>query len=214
MGELEMWNRAEASLEKVIQEAGLNYEINAGDGAFYGPKIDFIIEDALGREWQTATVQLDFQLPLRFDLKYVDEHNEMKTPIVIHRAIYGSLERFIGVLIEHYAGAFPVWLAPVQCVVMNLGEGQLDYAESVYKQLLAAGIRAELDVRNESVKYKIREHQLQQIPYMLVLGDREVEAGAVAVRHLRQGDQGSLPVAEFIAKVQAEASTDFADPVR
>lgn len=214
MGELDMWNRAEASLEKVIQEAGLNYEINAGDGAFYGPKIDFIIEDALGREWQTATVQLDFQLPLRFDLKYVDEHNEMKTPIVIHRAIYGSLERFIGVLIEHYAGAFPVWLAPVQCVVMNLGEGQLDYAESVYKQLLAAGIRAELDVRNESVKYKIREHQLQQVPYMLVLGDREVEAGAVAVRHLRQGDQGSLPVAEFIAKVQAEASTDFADPVR
>lgn len=212
MGELEMWNRAEASLEKVIQEAGLHYEINAGDGAFYGPKIDFIIEDALGREWQTATVQLDFQLPLRFELKYVDENNEMQTPIVIHRAIYGSLERFMGVLIEHYAGAFPTWLAPIQCHVINLGEAHLDYAKTTHQQLLKAGIRSHLDIRNESVNYKIREAQVQQVPYMLVLGDREMEAGTVAVRHLREGNQGAVPLDEFIAKIQAEADVDFKDP--
>lgn len=213
MGELEMWNQAEASLAKVIQEAELNYEINAGDGAFYGPKIDFIIEDALGREWQTATVQLDFQLPLRFELKYVDHDNTAKTPIVIHRAIYGSLERFIGVLIEHYAGAFPTWLAPVQCHVINLGETHLDYAASVHKQLLAAGVRSHLDVRNESVNYKIREAQLQKIPYMLVVGDREMKTSQVSVRGLREGNQGSVAVTDFITRIVAEAQVDFADPV-
>jgi threonyl-tRNA synthetase len=212
MGELEMWNQAEASLTKVIEEAGLNYQINAGDGAFYGPKIDFIIEDALGREWQTATVQLDFQLPLRFELKYIAQDNSAKTPIVIHRAIYGSLERFMGVLIEHYAGAFPTWLAPVQCHVINLGEGQIDYATSVHKALLKAGLRSHLDLRNESVNYKIREAQLQKIPYMLVVGDREMEAGAVSVRALREGNQGSVPIAEFIERVVSEADVDFADP--
>ncbi|MGV3524063.1 MAG: threonine--tRNA ligase [Candidatus Sericytochromatia bacterium] len=212
MGELAMWDSAEASLEKVIKEAGLNFQINAGDGAFYGPKIDFIIEDALGREWQTATVQLDFQLPLRFDLKYVDANNEMKTPIVIHRAIYGSLERFIGVLIEHYAGAFPTWLAPVQCHVINLGEAHIDYAAGVHAKLLAAGIRSHLDVRNESVNYKIREAQVQQVPYMLVLGDREMENGQVAVRHLRAGNQGAVSVDEFVAKMLEENAVDFANP--
>ncbi len=212
LGELEMWNAAEASLAKVIQEEGFNYEINEGDGAFYGPKLDFIIEDALGREWQTATVQLDFQLPLRFDLKYVDANNELQTPIVIHRAIYGSLERFIGILIEHYAGAFPAWLAPVQCAVINLGEAHLDYAQSVYESLKAAGLRAHLDVRNESVNYKIRESQLQQIPYMLVVGDREMEEGTVAVRGLRSGNEGALPLGEFIEKLQREADVDFLDP--
>ncbi|MGE3727724.1 MAG: threonine--tRNA ligase [Candidatus Sericytochromatia bacterium] len=212
MGELEMWNQAEASLTKVIEEAELNYQINAGDGAFYGPKIDFIIEDALGREWQTATVQLDFQLPLRFELKYIAQDNSAKTPIVIHRAIYGSLERFMGVLIEHYAGAFPTWLAPVQCHVINLGEAHLDYAASVHKQLLKAGVRSHLDLRNESVNYKIREAQLQKIPYMLVVGDREMEAGAVSVRALREGNQGSAPLAEFIERIVKEADVDFADP--
>lgn len=212
MGELEMWNQAEASLTKVIEEAGLNYQINAGDGAFYGPKIDFIIEDALGREWQTATVQLDFQLPLRFELKYIAQDNSAKTPIVIHRAIYGSLERFMGVLIEHYAGAFPTWLAPVQCHVINLGEGQIDYATAVHKALLKAGLRSHLDLRNESVNYKIREAQLQKIPYMLVVGDREMEAGTVSVRALREGNQGSVPIAEFIERIVSEADVDFADP--
>lgn len=214
MGELEMWNQAEASLAKVIQEADLKYEVNEGDGAFYGPKIDFIIEDALGREWQTATVQLDFQLPLRFELKYVDEHNTMQTPIVIHRAIYGSLERFIGVLIEHFAGAFPTWLSPVQCIVLNLGEGQIDYAHQVHRQLLTAGLRAELDLRNESVNYKIREAQAQKIPYTLILGKREAESGTVSVRHLREGQQGTLLIAEFIAQLQLESRVDFTDPVR
>lgn len=212
LGELEMWNAAEDSLARVIQEEGFNYEVNEGDGAFYGPKLDFIIEDALGREWQTATVQLDFQLPLRFDLKYVDANNELQTPIVIHRAIYGSLERFIGILIEHYAGAFPLWLAPVQCAVINLGEAHLDYAQTVYEALKAAGLRAHLDVRNESVNYKIRESQVQQIPYMLVLGDREMEKGTVAVRGLRSGNEGALPLADFIEKLKQEADVDFMDP--
>ncbi|MEZ0368089.1 MAG: threonine--tRNA ligase [Candidatus Sericytochromatia bacterium] len=214
MGELEMWNEAEASLEKVIKEAGIKYEINAGDGAFYGPKIDFIIEDALGREWQTATVQLDFQLPVRFDLKYVDQHNEMKTPIVIHRAIYGSLERFIGVLIEHYAGAFPTWLAPVQVNVINLGEAHQEYAEQVHKQLLAAGVRAHNDVRNESVNYKIRDGELHKVPYMLVLGDRELENNTVTVRKLHQskGRSEAVSLDEFIAMIKAEADVDFKDP--
>lgn len=212
LGELEMWNAAESSLAKVIEEEGFNYEINEGDGAFYGPKLDFIIEDALGREWQTATVQLDFQLPLRFDLKYVDANNEQQTPIVIHRAIYGSLERFIGILIEHYAGAFPAWLAPIQCTVINLGENHLEYAESVFETLKAAGLRAHLDVRNESVNYKIREAQVQQIPYMLVVGDREMESNSVSVRGLRSGNEGSLSVDAFIDKLQAEADVDFIDP--
>lgn len=212
LGELEMWNTAEASLAKVIQEEGFNYEINEGDGAFYGPKLDFIIEDALGREWQTATVQLDFQLPLRFDLKYVDANNELQTPIVIHRAIYGSLERFIGILIEHYAGAFPTWLAPIQCAVINLGEAHLEYAQEVHQALQDAGLRSHLDIRNESVNYKIRESQLQQIPYMLVVGDREMEARTVAVRGLRSGNEGALPIQEFIEKLKAEANVDFADP--
>ncbi len=214
MGELEMWNQAEASLEKVIKEADIRFEINAGDGAFYGPKIDFIIEDALGREWQTATVQLDFQLPVRFDLKYIDANNEFKTPIVIHRAIYGSLERFIGVLIEHYAGAFPTWLAPVQVHVINLGENHLEYAAHVHKKLLAAGIRSHLDVRNESVNYKIRDGELQKVPMMLVLGDREVENQTVTVRRLHQakGRSEAISIDEFIANIKAEADIDFADP--
>ena len=208
-----MWNQAEASLAKVIQEADLKYEVNEGDGAFYGPKIDFIIEDALGREWQTATVQLDFQLPLRFELKYVDHDNTAKTPIVIHRAIYGSLERFMGVLIEHYAGAFPTWLAPIQCHVINLGEAHIEYASDLHKQLLAAGVRSHLDLRNESVNYKIREAQLQKIPYMLVVGDREMETGSVSVRALREGNQGSVSIAELIERIVSEATVDFADPI-
>jgi threonyl-tRNA synthetase len=212
LGDPALWELAEASLAKAIEEAGLSFELNAGDGAFYGPKIDFIIEDALGREWQTATLQLDFQLPLRFDLKYVDANNDFKTPIVIHRAFYGSLERFIGVLIEHYAGAFPTWLAPVQCHVINLGEAHIDYATTIHKQLMAAGLRSHLDLRNESVNYKIREAQLQKIPYMLVVGDREMEAGAVSVRALREGNQGSVPIAEFIERIVEEADVDFVDP--
>ncbi|MEZ0368095.1 MAG: His/Gly/Thr/Pro-type tRNA ligase C-terminal domain-containing protein, partial [Candidatus Sericytochromatia bacterium] len=162
-----------------------------------------------------ATVQLDFQLPVRFDLKYVDQHNEMKTPIVIHRAIYGSLERFIGVLIEHYAGAFPTWLAPVQVNVINLGEAHQDYAEQVHKQLLAAGVRAHNDVRNESVNYKIRDGELHKVPYMLVLGDRELENNTVTVRKLHQskGRSEAVSLDEFITMIKAEADVDFADPV-
>jgi threonyl-tRNA synthetase len=209
LGELEVWNKAEASLEKMIQEEGLSYQINAGDGAFYGPKLDFIIEDALGREWQTATIQLDFQLPLRFDLTYVDKDNTAKHPIVIHRAIYGSFERFLGILIEHYAGAFPAWLAPIQCHVINIGEEHLDYAREVYEQLLAHDIRAHLDVRNESMNYKIREAQLQKIPYMLVVGEREKEEGTVAVRTQKGGNQGVMSTADFITKLVAEANVDF-----
>lgn len=209
MGEIEMWNAAEASLEKVIKEAGFHYVINAGDGAFYGPKIDFIIEDALGREWQTATIQLDFQLPLRFDLKYIDKTNEAKHPIVIHRAIYGSLERFIGILIEHYAGAFPLWLAPVQCHVINIGEAQIEYAHEVHEKLVAVGLRSHLDTRNESMGYKIREAQLQKIPYMLVIGDKEMQEGTVAIRTLRGGQGETVSVADVLTKLTTEAQADF-----
>lgn len=209
MGDIEMWNAAEASLEKVIKANELNYVINAGDGAFYGPKIDFIIEDALGREWQTATIQLDFQLPLRFELKYIDRNNEGKTPIVIHRAIYGSLERFIGILIEHYAGAFPLWLAPVQCHIINIAADQIEYGQALQEKLLAAGVRSHLDIRNESMAYKIREAQLQKIPYMLVIGEKERQEGTVSVRSLRGGPGETVSIDDLVAKLTTENAVDF-----
>lgn len=209
MGDPELWDQAEKLLAESIQEAGLDYTVNEGDGAFYGPKIDYLVVDALGREWQTATTQLDFQLPRRFDLKFVDKDNDHKHPIVIHRALYGSLERFIGILIEHYAGAFPFWLAPVQCHVINLGEAHVDYAEKVHSALEAAGIRSHLDTRNESVGYKIRQAQLMKIPYMLVLGDKELENSTVALRELKAGDQGAITLEECIERFSKESQMDF-----
>jgi threonyl-tRNA synthetase len=204
LGEVATWDNAEAQLKAALERAGMAYELNEKDGAFYGPKIDFDITDALGRRWQCATIQLDYQMPQRFGLKYVGADNAEHTPIVIHRAIFGSFERFIAILIEHYAGAFPLWLAPVQVRVLPIADRHAEYARSVRDRLEAAGLRAEVDERQEKVNYKIREAQLQKIPYMLVTGDREVAEGTVAVRSRSGGDQGSRTVEAFVDAALAE----------
>jgi threonyl-tRNA synthetase len=199
LGTIETWNHAESELKRALEAVGEQYTINEGDGAFYGPKIDFDVTDAIGRKWQCATIQLDYQLPERFDLKYVGADNAEHRPVVIHRAIFGSFERFMALLIEHYAGAFPLWLAPVQAVVLPISDRHLAYATAVRDQLAAAGLRVELDERQEKIGYKIREAQLQKVPYMLVTGDREAADGTVAVRSRSQGDLGSRAVGAFIA---------------
>jgi threonyl-tRNA synthetase len=205
LGEVATWDHAEAQLKQALQSARMEYTLNEKDGAFYGPKIDFDITDALGRKWQCATIQLDYQQPENFDLKYVGADNTAHRPVVIHRAIFGSFERFIAILIEHYAGAFPLWLAPIQAIVLPIADGQLDYARSVLERLEAAGLRAELDDRQEKIGYKIREAQLQKIPYMLVVGEKEVAAGSVAVRMRSGGDQGSQPLDDFVRDAVREA---------
>jgi threonyl-tRNA synthetase len=198
LGEVAQWDHAEASLKQALDAAGQPYTINEGDGAFYGPKIDFDVTDAIGRKWQCATIQLDYQLPQRFDLKYVGADNAEHRPVVIHRAIFGSFERFLALLIEHYAGAWPLWLAPVQVAVLPLADRHVEYARSVQTQLAAVGIRSELDDRVEKIGYKIREAQLQKVPYMLIIGDKEVVDGSVGVRHRTAADLGPRPVAEFL----------------
>ena len=207
MGSDEQWEMAEGALKKVLKDLNMPYELNEGDGAFYGPKIDFHIKDSLGREWQCGTIQLDFQMPERFDLTYIGEDGEKHRPVMLHRVIFGSIERFIGVLIENYAGAFPTWLAPVQVKLLPIADAHVDYANEVKAKLEDVGIRVELDDRNEKIGYKIREAQLQKIPYMLVLGDKEKEAGTVGVRSRKDGDVGAMDIDEFIAKVVEEIDT-------
>jgi threonyl-tRNA synthetase len=204
MGAIETWNQAEAALKGALDRAGKPYTINEGDGAFYGPKIDFDITDAIGRKWQCSTIQLDYQNPERFDLKYVGADNAEHRPVVVHRAIFGSLERFIALLIEHFAGAWPLWLAPIQTVVMPISDRHRDYAAGVRDRLAAAGLRVELDDRQEKIGYKIREAQLQKIPYMLVTGDREAAEGAVSVRSRSAGDIGSRALDTFISDALEE----------
>ena len=206
MGDIELWNKAEANLKEVLDElcGKGEYRINEGDGAFYGPKIDIQMKDCLGREWQMGTVQVDFQLPLRFNLSYIDSNGEKKTPILIHRALFGSFERFIGIITEHFAGAFPVWLAPVQVKILPISDNQKDYAEEVMKKLQNKGIRVELDDRQEKIGYKIREAQLSKVPYMLILGDKEKESGTVGVRARKEGDIGAMEIDKFIEKVNLE----------
>ena len=207
MGEIETWDKAEADLKKVLNElcGENNYRINEGDGAFYGPKIDIKMKDCLGREWQMGTVQLDFQLPQRFNLSYIDEDGEKKTPIMIHRALFGSFERFIGIITEHFAGAFPTWLAPVQVKILPIStEKHYDYAKGLADKLDELGFRVELDDRNEKIGYKIREAQVQKVPYMLVVGDKEMAENAVGVRNRKDGDLGAMKVEEFIAKLNEE----------
>jgi threonyl-tRNA synthetase len=204
IGSDEVWDQAEQALETTLQHMGLPYKRAAGEANFYGPKIDIMLVDAIGREWQVPTVQLDFQLPERFDLRYMGEDGKHHRTVMIHRAILGSIERFFGILIEHYAGAFPLWLAPVQARLMTITDRQREYVSQVGKHLLAAGVRAETDLRNEKISYKIREAQTEKIPYMLVVGDREVAAGKVAVR-LRSGkDLGPMPVDEVLARMREE----------
>jgi threonyl-tRNA synthetase len=204
MGEVATWQHAEAQLKAALERTKMAYDLNEKDGAFYGPKIDFDVTDAIGRKWQCATIQLDYMQPENFDLKYIGADNAEHRPVVIHRAILGSFERFIAILIEHYAGAFPLWLAPVQATVLPIADRHLPYAASVRDSLRAAGLRVELDERQEKIGYKIREAQLQKVPYMLVIGDRESAEGTVSVRTRAGGDQGASPVDAFIASAREE----------
>ncbi|MBR7153003.1 MAG: threonine--tRNA ligase, partial [Candidatus Methanomethylophilaceae archaeon] len=205
MGSDEDWERATNGLITALQESGLEYVVNEGDGAFYGPKIDFHLEDSIGRTWQCGTIQLDFQMPQRFDISYIGTDGEKHRPIMIHRVIFGSVERFIGILIEHFAGKFPTWLAPVQVKVLSVSEKSFEYASEIASKLKAAGIRVELDNRDEKIGYKIREAQLEKVPYMLILGEKESENGSiVAVRSRDKGDLGAIDTCEFIAQVKKE----------
>jgi threonyl-tRNA synthetase len=206
LGERATWDHAERELKAALAATGVAYELNEGDGAFYGPKIDFDVTDAIGRTWQCATIQLDYQMPERFDLKYIGADNAEHRPIVIHRAIFGSFERFIALLIEHYAGAFPLWLAPVQAVVLPIADRHQAYAASVRSALAGAGLRAELDDRQEKIGYKIREAQLQKVPYMLVSGDREAAEGTIAVRSRAGGDLGARPIDQFVNDALGEVA--------
>ena len=209
MGEIEAWNKAESDLRAVLDElcGKGNYRVNEGDGAFYGPKIDIKMKDCLGREWQMGTVQLDFQLPMRFGITYVDAEGEKKTPIMIHRAILGSFERFIGIITEHFAGAFPLWLSPVQVVVAPLTDRNAEYAKSVYEKLQAAGLRVELDDRNEKIGYKIRESQLMKNPYFLILGDEEQNNQTISYRARKNVQENGVKLDDFIAKIKQEIKT-------
>ena len=204
MGSDELWEKATDALRSVLEERGMEYVVNEGDGAFYGPKIDFHVSDAIKRTWQCGTIQLDFQMPEKFDCTYIGEDNQKHTPVVIHRVIYGSIERFMAVLIEHYAGAFPTWLAPVQARLLPIAAAHVDYAKKIQAQMEEAGIRVQVDDRNEKIGYKIREAQMQKVPYMFVIGDKEIESNSLAVRKRGEGDIGAKPVAEVIAMLQEE----------
>ena len=204
MGSDEDWEMATEGLRSALAELGLDYVVNEGDGAFYGPKIDFHLVDAIGRTWQCGTIQLDFQMPQRFELEYIGADGEKHRPIMIHRVAFGSIERFIGILIEHFAGAFPTWLAPVQVKVLPISDKFMDYARQVTERLDQSGIRVELDVRSEKIGYKIREAQMQKVPYMLVVGQKEAEDGVVAVRSRFLGDEGQKSLEEFITAIKEE----------
>jgi len=210
VGSDETWDKAEAALAAALKQNKLEYELQPGEGAFYGPKIEFSLKDTLGRVWQCGTIQLDFNLPVRLGAEYVDEDNTRKAPVMLHRAIVGSMERFIGILIEHYAGAFPLWLSPVQMVVMNISQAQDAYAAQVAETLRTAGFRTQLDLRNEKITYKIREHSLQKLPYQLIVGDKEMAAGLVAVRSRKGEDLGQMSVEALVQRLQPELRTGSA----
>ncbi len=207
MGSDEDWAMATDALRGALDDLGLDYVVNEGDGAFYGPKIDFHLEDSIGRTWQCGTIQLDFQLPLRFEMEYIGADGEKHRPIMIHRVAFGSIERFIGILIEHFAGAFPTWLAPVQVRVLPISDKYIDYAKKVSDALEAAGIRVEIDTKSEKIGYKIREAQLQKLPYMLIVGEKEEADGKVSVRSRSDGDEGQKTLEEFLASIQEEIRT-------
>ena len=204
LGDDATWDRAEDALRSALRTAGVNWEELPGEGAFYGPKIEYHLKDAIGRTWQLGTMQVDFMMPARLGAEYVDEHSQRRHPVMLHRAIVGSMERFIGILIEHHAGQFPAWLAPIQAVVMNITDAQADYGDEIRKTLMNQGFRIAADLRNEKIGYKIREHTLQRVPYLLVVGDREKENGLVAVRTRAGEDLGSMSLADFLAHVANE----------
>ena len=207
IGSDEEWEKAETSLANALKVNDLDFEYLPGEGAFYGPKIEFTLKDSLGRLWQCGTVQLDANLPERLGAEYVDEDNSRKRPVILHRAIVGSMERFMGILIENYAGAMPTWLSPVQAMVLNISEGQANYVAQVVEKLKKSGIRCDFDLRNEKITYKIREHSLQKLPYLLVVGDKEVQAGCVAVRTRAGEDLGSMPIEAFIERIKSDIAS-------
>jgi threonyl-tRNA synthetase len=204
LGSDEFWDRTEETLRRALRAAGVEWEELPGEGAFYAPKIEYHLRDSIGRSWQLGTMQVDFFMPERLAAEYVDEHSQRRTPAMLHRAIVGSMERFIGILIEHHAGQFPAWLAPVQAVVMNITDAQAEFVEETAQALVRQGFRVEADLRNEKIGYKIREHTLQKIPYLLVVGDREKELGLVSVRARSGEDLGSMKIAEFGDKLRSE----------
>jgi threonyl-tRNA synthetase len=202
-----LWDKAEAALMASLRNSGCDFVVSPGDGAFYGPKIEYTLKDALGRQWQCGTMQVDFSLPERLGAEYVAESGERKHPVMLHRAILGSLERFIGILIEEHAGALPSWLSPVQVVVLNITDAQADYAQGIAKMLQKQGLRVSCDLRNEKITYKIREHSMQKVPYLLVVGDKEMAAGAVAVRARGNKDLGVMAIEAFSQMFAAELGT-------
>jgi threonyl-tRNA synthetase len=207
VGSDETWDKAEAGLASALQQNKLAYDLQPGEGAFYGPKVEFTLKDSLGRLWQCGTIQLDFNLPVRLGAEYVTEDNSRKPPVMLHRAIVGSMERFIGILIENYAGALPLWLSPVQAVVMNITGAQAEYVENVTAELRKNGFRVQPDLRNEKITYKIREHSLQRLPYLLIAGEREMQSGQVAVRTRKGEDLGSMPLQDLIDRLAAEVES-------
>ena len=211
MGSDEAWEIATAGLQNALDENGINYTINEGDGAFYGPKIDFHLEDSIGRTWQCGTIQLDMQMPERFELEYTAADGTKKRPVMIHRVCFGSIERFIGILIEHFAGQFPVWLSPVQVKVLPISEKFADYAKSVEDALDAAGIRVETDNRAEKIGYKIREARNERVPYIIVVGEKDQEANMVSLRSRKNGEEGQVALADFIARIKEEIDTKVLD---
>ena len=204
VGSDEIWDKSEAALRSALKASGITWEELPGEGAFYGPKIEFHIKDAIGRSWQCGTIQVDFSMPGRLGAEYVDDDNSRKVPVMLHRAILGSLERFIGILIEHHTGAMPLWLSPIQLVVMNISQAQDEYARQIVSELRVAGLRVHSDLRNEKITYKIREHSLQKLPYQLIVGDKEMAAGLVAVRTRQGEDLGQMSVAAFLERLRAE----------
>jgi threonyl-tRNA synthetase len=207
IGSDEVWDKLENALASALDSLGMPYILFPGEGAFYGPKLEFVLRDAIGRDWQCGTLQVDMNLPERFDLAYIAEDNSRQRPVMLHRALFGSLERFVGILIEHYEGKFPVWLSPTQAVVMNITDSQADYVQSVVDQLRNAGIRAIADLRNEKIGFKIRERTMQRIPYMLVVGDREVETNTVSVRTRSGEELGSLSIADITKRIQQQINS-------
>jgi threonyl-tRNA synthetase len=206
LGTDEIWEKAESALKRVSDKEKLPYKIGVDEAAFYGPKLDFMFKDAINREWQLSTIQCDFNLPERFDLSFINEKGEKERPVVIHRAISGSIERFMGVMIEHFAGAFPPWLSPTQATIIPITDDQHDFAKKVYLQMIAQGIRVDIDDRSEKMQAKIRDAQLQKIPYMLVIGQREVDSDSVSVRQRDGQDLGAISVVDFIAKIKEQIS--------
>jgi threonyl-tRNA synthetase len=206
VGSEAVWEQSQNALLEAVRQLEMPHDVEVGEAAIYGPKLDFLVRDAIGRQWQLGTVQVDYVLPERFDLEYTGEDGAAHRPVMIHRAPFGSLERFVGVLIEHYAGAFPLWLAPVQAVVIPIADRHAGYAAAVKERLEAGGLRVEVDLRGDRMQSKIRDAQLQKVPYMLVVGDREAAADTVAVRSRDRGDLGPMPVAQFLAEAQREAT--------